>query len=114
MTKVGQYRFNKSVTIQSKTKDANLTHGQQGFTWGNLYTDIRVREISPLRTTESMDERQPTAKMRKSWLVRLLDRSIDAEMRLVHNSLNHYITGVRDYKEDRLIIVIDTETRDDE
>lgn len=113
MTKVNQYRFNKSVNIQHKAS-IGISNGQQTFDFVNLYTNVRARKISPLRTMEKLDEKQPRSFERSGWLIRAEDRSVTANMRLVYNSENYYITGVREFKEDKLTLVLDTEKRDDE
>lgn len=92
-----------------------------GFDVGTVsttYTNVRSKYLNPLKTdtTDTFEFDQQVAKIRASWLIRnSTSRTITAKnMAYVVDGEYHHITGVRKYKGDRNLLVLDTIRRDND
>lgn len=83
-----------------------------------LYASVRSQHMNPLKTdvTETFDFNQEVARLKSSWKIRnSSSRTITANnMAYVVNGKYHMITGVRDFKGSRNLLVMDTELRDNQ
>lgn len=111
MRKHGQHAFDRVGVIQQKGSRAVVT-GQDSFSWENIYTNVRLKKLPPLRSQEKFEDRQPVSTKTISWHTKLFDRTITAEMRLVVDGIVYDIQGVREYMDLKTDIVIDTVTKD--
>lgn len=107
----GQFYFNKVGTIQKKGS-VSYSKGQKNSTWTNEYTNVRLKELPALRSAMKLEENQPVSTLNKSWELMEEDRSITADMKLVVDSVDHYINGVRPHPKHRRNIILDTTTKD--
>jgi hypothetical protein len=83
-----------------------------------LYSGVRSKYLNPLKTDtlETFEFNQQTAKLKASWLIRNESaRTITAnKMIYVVDGEYHSISGVRKYKGNRNLLVLDTIRRDND
>lgn len=97
------------------------TDDNYGFDLGTestTYSNVRSKYLNPLKTDtiETYEFDQQVAKIKASWLIRNnSSRTITAnKMAYVVDGEYHHITGVRKYKGDRNLLVLDTIRRDND
>lgn len=87
-------------------------------TESNTYTNVRSKYMNPLKTDtiETYEFDQQVYKIKASWLIRnSTSRTIvPNKMAYVVDGEYHHITGVRKYKGDRNLLVLDTIRRDND
>lgn len=92
--------------------------GEDVRTGAILYSGVRSKYLNPLKTDtiEVYELDQQVAKKKGSWLIRnSSSRTITADnMAYVVDSEYHHIIGVRKYKGDRNLLVLDTILRDNQ
>ena len=92
--------------------------GQEVLTDTVLYASVRSKYMNPLKTDtlETFEFNQEVAKLKASWLIRnSSSRTITAnKMAYVVDGEFHMITGVRKFKGDRNLLVLDTILRDNQ
>lgn len=104
--------FDRTGTIET---DSSTKTKETGASWGNTYTNVRSKELSPLfsRFGEEIRNNQGVSFEKRSWLIRKENRVIlSRKMAYNVDGNRHHITAVRDYKGARDLIVLDTEYRD--
>lgn len=107
------HEFDTTGTIQEKGSSA-YSDGEKTYTWTNLYTGVKSRELPPLRGSESLEDNQMVSEQKRSWLIMKSGRAITPNMKYVVDSVNHHIVGVRNYKGSRNMLVLDTIEKDNE
>lgn len=104
-----------SIVTFSSTDD---TYGYDLETESTTYTNVRSKYLNPLKTDtiETFEFDQQVYKIKASWLIRnSTSRTITPnKMAYVVGGEYHHITGVRKYKGDRNLLVLDTVRRDND
>lgn len=99
--------------VQSVTQ--SVTNGVVASpSWANVETNVRSKELTPLRNNEVNESNQIVHVKRRSFLYRAEDRTFTTKMRYVVNSQNYYITDIRNYMGRPHLKVMDCELRDNE
>lgn len=104
-----------TIVSFSQTDD---NYGFDVGTESTTYSNVRSKYLNPLKTDtiDTFEFNQEVAKIKASWLIRnSSSRTITANnMAYVVDGEYHHITGVRKYKGDRNLLVLDTIRRDND
>ena len=106
---INPFHFNVTGTLERKTVDKST--GQRVETWAATgearYTDMRMQQINS-RGSENYEADQQVAQLKGSFIMHAEDRAfVPATDRIVVNSENYYIEGVRPWKSSNKFIVVD-------
>lgn len=104
-----------TIVVFSQTDDG---FGYDLGTESTLYSNVRSEYLNPLKTDtiETFEFDQQVSKIKASWKIRnSSSRTITANnMAYVVDGEYHHITGVRKFKGDRNLLVLDTLRRDND
>ncbi|MEM7298231.1 MAG: head-tail adaptor protein, partial [Bacteroidota bacterium] len=114
LAQVNTYELNLLGKIQMRTV-TKTDFGEAVESWADVYTSVYMKRLPPRRGSEVEENRQTVGVQSDSFVIRKENRTpTAADYRIVYDSKNYYITGVRPYKTSLDYIVLDTELRDNE
>lgn len=111
--KINPYQLNLQGSIEVRSIDKSS--GESIPTWSEDFANVWMKRLPPPRGSENQESLQSVGVQKDSFLIVNEGRTITSkDHRIVMDSQNFYIVGVRPYKSSLNYLVLDTEQRDNE